>query len=117
MARIYEQQNYGDLFESHARSREFNPVAAYDPSNQIQERTRQKLQDIQMLARGAQRQYELDQMYLQAEGANRSRSISLQSAQSQSTSQAMLSLMQLSGLAAKTYGTINEAAEIGRAHV
>ena len=117
MARIYEQQNYGDLFESHARSREFNPVAAYDPSNQIQERTRQKLQDIQMLARGAQRQYELDQMYVQAESANRSRNITLQSSQSSSTTQTMNSLMQLSGLAAKTYGTVNEAAATYKAEV
>jgi len=117
MARIYEQQNYGDLFESHARSREFNPVAAYDPSNQIQERTRQKLQDIQMLARGAQRQYELDQMYVQAESANRSRNITLQSSQSTSTTQTMNSLMQLSGLAAKTYGTVNEAAATYKAEV
>lgn len=108
MARIYETQDYGDLFESHARSREFNPVASYDPSNQIQQRTQQKLADIQMLARGAQRQYELDQMFLQAEGNKGARSISLSSTQSTSTSESFKSLLALSSIASKTYAGIAE---------
>jgi hypothetical protein len=115
MARIYETQDYGDLFESHARSREFNPVASYDPSNQIQQRTQQKLNDIQMLARGALRQYELDQMFLQAEGNKGARSLSLSSTQSTSTTQTFNSLLGLSNLASKTYATINEQANSYRA--
>lgn len=106
--RIYDQEDYGDLFEAHSKSREFNPVAAYDPSSQIQQRTQQRLSDIQMLARGAQRQYELDQMYLKAEGDKGARSLSFQATQSQTTSKGFESLLALSGLAAKTYQTIKQ---------
>jgi hypothetical protein len=109
--RIYDQEDYGDLFEAHSKSREFNPVAAYDPSSQIQERTQQRLSDIQMLARGAQRQYELDQMYLKAEGDKGLRSLSLQSTQSQTTFENIKSLLSLSPLVAKTYETIKQNAD------
>lgn len=106
--RIYEKEDYGDLFEAHSKSREYNPVAAFDPSSQYKERTQQRLQDIQMLARGAQRQYELDQMYLKAGGDQGVRSLQLQATQSTTTSEAFKSLLGLSTVAMKTYSTIKE---------
>jgi hypothetical protein len=106
--RIYEKEDYGDLFEAHSKSREYNPVGAFDPSSQYKERTQQRLQDIQMLARGAQRQYELDQMYLKAGGDQGVRSLQLQATQTTTTTEAFKGLLGLSTVAMKTYSTIKE---------
>jgi len=106
--RIYEKEDYGDLFEAHSKSREYNPVGAFDPSSQYKERTQQRLQDIQMLARGAQRQYELDQMYLKASGDQGVRSLQMQATQTTTTTEAFKGLLGLSTVAMKTYSTIKE---------
>jgi hypothetical protein len=115
--RIYEQEDYGDLFEPYSKTREYNPVGAFDPSSQIKERTQQKLQDIQMLARGAQRQYELDQMYLRAEGEKGQRDLQLQSTQSSASAEAFKSLLSLSSSYVKTHESIKQNNENYKAEV
>lgn len=107
-SRIYDSEDYGDLFEAHSKSREYSPVAAYDPSNQIKERTQQKLADIQMLARGAQRQYELDQMYLKTEGEAGVRQLKFDADKANQGLENFKSLLGLSSLAMKTAQTIKE---------
>ena len=69
MARIYNQEDFGGSFRGSAKSGNYNPVKAYDPSKAIKERTAKRVEDIQTLQRGAARQAQVDSAQLRANQA------------------------------------------------
>jgi hypothetical protein len=69
MARIYKKEEYGQLFEPAGKSVAYNPVIAFDNSRAIQDEHARKIEDVKTLARGAQRQAELDSQAIQVQKA------------------------------------------------
>ena len=68
MARIYNPQDYGNLFEGKARSVAYNPVQAVDTSAQERQRRDENVRDAETMARAQQRQDTLDKVALRLEG-------------------------------------------------
>ena len=99
--RIYDQQEYADLFEGHLKSREFKPVEAVDTSKSIEQQAQRKINDVEMLARGAQRQYVLDDMYLRT-------SNELDQARRKAKLDTFNGLLKLSSTALNAYSSIKE---------
>lgn len=97
MARIYNKTNYGSSFQGSARGGSFNPVKAVDESKKIKEETKRKLDDIQTLKTGLQRQAGVDSAYAQAgQAAVKARMTAIQG------------LISLSGQAVKTFGAMQQ---------
>tara|TARA_R100001463_G_scaffold18075_1_gene45465 strand:- start:5794 stop:8079 length:2286 start_codon:yes stop_codon:yes gene_type:complete len=97
MARIYNKTDYGSNFTGSARGGSFNPVKAVDESKKIKEETKRKLDDIQTLKTGLQRQAGVDSAYAQAgQAAVKARMTAIQG------------LISLSGQAVKTFGAMQQ---------
>lgn len=60
MARTYQPTEYGDLYQGSAKERNFNPVVAFDQSKAIKQRAREKVENVQNLARASEIQSALD---------------------------------------------------------
>ena len=73
MARIYNPEKYGDLYQPRAQSRGFNPVQVADNTQKIKQDSARKQENIRMMARADARQAQLDtsQMQREAEAGNR----------------------------------------------
>lgn len=65
MARIYQPTEYGSQYQGSAKEKGFDPVQALDQSKAIKERARQKLENIQNLARSSEIQGNLDRATVQ----------------------------------------------------
>ena len=73
MARIYNPEKYGDLYQPRAQSRGFNPVQVADETQKIKQDSERQQENIRMMARADARQAKLDtaQMQSEADAGNR----------------------------------------------
>lgn len=60
MARSYQPTEYGSLYQGSAKEKSFNPVQALDQSKAIKQRAREKIENVQNLARASEIQGALD---------------------------------------------------------
>lgn len=67
MARIYNPEKYGDLYQPRAQSRGFNPVQVADETQKIKQDSERQQENIRMMARADARQAKLDTAQMQAE--------------------------------------------------
>ena len=67
MARIYQQQQYGDQFQPRQQSRGFNPVIAPDATSKERQKAQQAARDLETEMTSMQRQHGLDKGMMAAE--------------------------------------------------
>ena len=65
MARIYKPDQYDSVFRPQIQSQGFAREEAYDPSRQIEQDYKRRVQDVKNVARSASRQAGLDQQRIQ----------------------------------------------------
>ena len=105
MARIYNQQQYGEQFQGSAQSRGFNPVAAIDTSNQEKQRTQQQLNNLKREEQILNRDAALNNTVLRAQQAAERANFQAQS----KTISGLLSLSQTALKAGQLYAQEQEA--------
>jgi hypothetical protein len=106
--RIYSPDQYGSNFEPQAQSVAYDPVRAYDPSEQIKQQAASQVEQVQVLARAANRQMELDNRLLAANKEISGYNASLAQGQSALNSKALLGLLGFSQTAVQSFQQINE---------
>jgi hypothetical protein len=106
--RIYSPDQYGSNFEPQAQSVAYEPVRSYDPSEQIKQQSAAQLAQVEVLARAANRQMEIDNRLLAANKEIASYNASLSQTQSATTSKALLGLLGFSQTAVQSFQQINE---------
>jgi hypothetical protein len=65
MARSYQPTEYGSLYQGSAKERQFTQIQPFDQSNQIKQRSEEKINNIKNLAKGNQIQANLDRATVQ----------------------------------------------------
>ena len=101
MARIYQQQQYGDQFQPRQQSRGFNPVQAIDATSKEKQKAQQALRDVETEMKATARQQTLDRGHLQAQHG-------IQRANMQASQATMRGILQLSQTALKGAQMYNE---------
>ena len=103
MARIYNQQTYQGGYEGHHQSVRYQPVKAFDNSEQFRQRGRERAADAATKGRMAARQYEIDKVALQFEKERGLGQMKLNAAAQQNSFKALQGLLSLSQTAMSTY--------------
>ena len=104
MARIYNQQNYQQGFQGSAQSAQFAPIRAVDLSEREKQRGREKVAEVEVMAKAANRQYELDKQIIAFQGAEKA-------GRAKIAGQAVQSLLSLSKTAMGTFAALEKENE------
>lgn len=94
MARIYNQEQYGDQFQPRQQSRGFNPVQAADATSKEREKAQQAARDLETEYKSLTRQQSLDTGILRAQQG-------IQTARQQANNATLKGLLSLSSTALK----------------
>ena len=109
--RIYSPEQYGANFEPQAQAVPYEPIRAYDNSEQIKQQAASQIEQVQVLARAANRQMEIDNRLLAADKEIAGYNATLAQSQSAINSKALMGLLSLSQTAASSWQQISELKE------
>lgn len=109
--RIYSPDQYGTSFEPQAQAVPYEPVRAYDPSEQIKQQSAAQVEQVQVLARAANRQLELDNRLLSMGKEVAGYNATLAQGQAALNSKALQSLLSLSQTAVNTWQEVSKVQE------